>query len=214
MSVTSVGSVYMKVSEVFKTIQGEGPWTGKPCIFVRLAGCNLTCPWCDSKYARHGLEVTVENVVKAIVGLGKNIPYVVITGGEPTIQEEELYELVKLLDDRGYYIALETNGTNNVNTSWFDLVVVSPKSNDVLDKWCAIARDDPSVVVKWVIDPDTAEEQLQYLATNNYHGVWLMPLGTSPMEVVEGIMVLTELVLEMELDAVVCNRLHIMVGCK
>lgn len=204
----------MRVNEMFMSIQGEGPWTGRQCVFVRLAGCNLACDFCDSKYARYGIEVTVEEVVKAIERYKCPSKCVVITGGEPMIQENDVYELAKILTDKDYHIALETNGTRNVNTAWFKLVVVSPKSIDILDEWYSIAEDDPSVIIKWVIDPETIDSQMMYLRDHNYHGVWLMPMGTTPMEIVEGMMMIVEKMDEYGIDEIVCNRLHVMVGCK
>lgn len=204
----------MRVSEMFVSVQGEGPWTGKMCVFVRMAGCNLSCGFCDSKYAGYGMEVTVEEVVKAIERYKCPSQCVVITGGEPTIQMDDLMQLTKVLTDKGYKVALETNGTIMFNTGWFDLVVVSPKSNDVLDRWADLAVDDSGIVVKWVIDPETVDKQLMYLKDKKYHNVWLMPMGTSPMEIVEGMCVIADKVREYGVDAVVCCRMHVLMGVR
>ena len=98
--------------------------------------------------------------------------------------------------------------------AWFELVVVSPKSIDILDEWYSIAEDDLSVIIKWVIDPETIDSQMMYLRDHNYHGVWLMPMGTTSMEIVEGMMMIVEKMDKYEIDEIVCNRLHVMVGCK
>ncbi len=99
----------MKVSEIFYSIQGESTYAGLPFIFVRLAGCNLRCDYCDTPYARdEGREMTVEEVLKGI----EQIPCtrLEITGGEPLLQEE-VYSLIERSLNRGYTILIETNGS-------------------------------------------------------------------------------------------------------
>ena len=83
----------MQITEIFKSIQGEGTRAGLPCIFVRLTGCNLRCVWCDTAYAFHGgTKMTVEEVlakVNELAGAGVNrISLVELTGGEPLLQPE------------------------------------------------------------------------------------------------------------------------------
>ncbi len=99
----------MKVSEIFYSIQGESTYAGLPFIFVRLAGCNLRCNYCDTPYARdEGRDMTVEEVLKEI----ENIPCrrLEITGGEPLLQEE-VYSLIERSLKRDYTILIETNGS-------------------------------------------------------------------------------------------------------
>ena len=204
----------MKVNEVFLSVQGEGPWTGKQCIFVRLAGCNLNCSWCDTKYAQYGLEVSVDSVIDTIELFGLLCRRVVVTGGEPTVQIIEMLELVNRLKEKGYTVAIETNGSCEFDPSVFDLVVVSPKSKEVLDHWYNASLVFTNVIIKWVIHPEVVEEQFEYLQDKQYHGVWLMPLGTSPLEVLEGMTVINEKIVEYGIDATVCNRLHVLLGCR
>ncbi len=99
----------MRVSEIFYSIQGESTRAGLPCIFVRLSGCNLSCSYCDTTYAREeGMEMDMEEVLQRI----RSFPSkrVEITGGEPLLQEETPRLLVRLLDE-GYEVLLETNGS-------------------------------------------------------------------------------------------------------
>lgn len=101
----------MIVYEIFKSIQGESTYAGLPCVFVRLAGCNLSCSWCDTPYARvpdEAVELTVAEVIEKVGGY--NCPIVEITGGEPLLQEEAA-ELAAGLLDRSYRVLLETNGS-------------------------------------------------------------------------------------------------------
>jgi len=100
----------MKIIETFKSLQGEGGFQGEPCFFVRLAGCNLRCAWCDTKYSfDKGTEVSVASIIDDIIHSG--FRYVCITGGEPLIQMEEVLTLAKELNNRGIIVSIETNGT-------------------------------------------------------------------------------------------------------
>lgn len=100
----------MMIAEIFRSIQGEGKNQGYPCTFLRLAGCNLRCTWCDTAYAQGaGTEKHETEIVHEIEGLkGKRI---CITGGEPLLQGEHLLSLVRDLNVLGYDIEIETNGT-------------------------------------------------------------------------------------------------------
>ena len=100
----------MKIIEIFSSISGEGLRQGLPATFVRCAGCNLSCAWCDTPESHgEGEEMKIEEIVSAVsAGMPR---YVIITGGEPLLQEEELIGLLATLRDAGYRIEIETNGT-------------------------------------------------------------------------------------------------------
>ena len=110
----------MVITEIFKSIQGEGTRAGLPCIFVRLTGCNLRCTWCDTAYAFYGgKKMSAEEVLARVdelagrrtVGPGAEaaVPLVELTGGEPLLQEE-IHALVKDLMAAGYTVMIETSG--------------------------------------------------------------------------------------------------------
>jgi 7-carboxy-7-deazaguanine synthase len=100
----------MKVAEIFRSLQGEGKNQGKPCLFIRLAGCNLRCRWCDTLYAQQGgIEMSRDTILEQVWRL--NPAYVCITGGEPLLQADELELLLASLHKRGTMIDIETNGT-------------------------------------------------------------------------------------------------------
>jgi 7-carboxy-7-deazaguanine synthase len=120
----------MFITEIFKSIQGEGTRAGLPCIFVRLTGCNLRCTWCDTAYAFHGgKKMSVEEVVARVDELAgqrlrpaspagpgqaegapyKTVPLVELTGGEPLLQED-VYPLAEKLLTAGYSVMMETSG--------------------------------------------------------------------------------------------------------
>jgi 7-carboxy-7-deazaguanine synthase len=97
------------ICEIYRTIQGESSFAGLPCVIVRLAGCNLSCRYCDTPYARAGgTEMTVEDVLKKVGELGT--AFVGVTGGEPLLQEGTP-ALLKGLLAMGAKVTLETNGT-------------------------------------------------------------------------------------------------------
>ena len=95
--------------EIFYSLQGEGARTGCPTVFLRLAGCNLHCDWCDTRYSwLKGCELNEEDVAARI--LSYNCPALVITGGEPLLQAPAIERLLRLLPP-DFHIEIETNGT-------------------------------------------------------------------------------------------------------
>ena len=98
------------VSEIFFSLNGEGLEIGKPQIFVRLSGCNLSCVWCDTKYSfDNGVKKTISGIMNEIKITSEECKSIVITGGEPLIQD--INEFVDTLIENGYVITIETNGT-------------------------------------------------------------------------------------------------------
>ena len=114
------------VVEIFTSVQGEGTHMGKGADFIRLAGCNLRCAWCDTQHSFDIDQAERLTAAEIILKADFNQPMTIITGGEPTLYD--LGELVAALKARGKYVALETNGTNNVPPEWgIDWITVSPK---------------------------------------------------------------------------------------
>ena len=98
----------LTVNEIFKSIQGESSFTGLPCIFIRLTGCNLRCTWCDTEYAFYeGKPKSVQDIMDAIEPLGVSL--VEITGGEPLLQDE-VYDLMNALLEKNFQVLVETGG--------------------------------------------------------------------------------------------------------
>ena len=103
----------LKVNEIFYSIQGESSFAGYPCIFVRLAGCNLRCAYCDTRYAYdEGTEMDILQIIKQVERYG--CPLVEVTGGEPLIQKETPHLIHSLLE-KGYHVLLETNGSQDIS---------------------------------------------------------------------------------------------------
>ena len=120
--------IKIKVSEIFTSFQGEGPYVGTPATFLRLYGCNLNCEWCDTDISTYEI-MSVDDVAEILMTQMEfnNIKTLIITGGEPTLQMEEIKRLIKELPD-GIKIQMETNG------SIFEYIpeieyVISPKQD-------------------------------------------------------------------------------------
>ena len=110
----------MKISEIFYSISGEGVHAGIPTVFVRLAGCNLDCSYCDTRYARDGEELTPMQIVGRVRSFSSRCGWVMITGGEPLTQD--IFELVRQLKGSRYSIEIETNGSIDPPMDWFKYV--------------------------------------------------------------------------------------------
>lgn len=100
----------MYLIELYKSVQGESSFTGLPCIFVRFAGCNLRCAWCDSEYTFGGGKPFSQDEVIAQIEALAPCKLVEFTGGEPMLQAKELLPLMDVLLERGYRLMMETSG--------------------------------------------------------------------------------------------------------
>jgi 7-carboxy-7-deazaguanine synthase len=125
----------LEVHSIFYTIQGEGPFTGRPAVFIRLAGCNLQCPGCDTEYTSVRRLMSVDSIIRQVMHVSSHAilpPIVVISGGEPFRQN--IAKLVRtLVSDGKYKVQIETNGTLYLeNMPWDSITVVcSPKTGKV-----------------------------------------------------------------------------------
>jgi 7-carboxy-7-deazaguanine synthase len=118
---------FLRVTEVFHSVQGESTWAGLPCTFVRLTGCPLRCVWCDTEYAFHGGERrTLGAIVDEVRSFGT--PLVEVTGGEP-LAHRGAFELVRRLLDEGFTVLVETSGA-------FDVAPLDPRAHKIMDLKC------------------------------------------------------------------------------
>jgi 7-carboxy-7-deazaguanine synthase len=100
----------VQITEIYKSIQGESSYAGLPCVFVRLAACNLRCNWCDSEFTfTGGKKMTAEEIEAEVQRLAPE-GLVEITGGEPMLQDKEVIPFMQRLLDLGYKVLLETSG--------------------------------------------------------------------------------------------------------
>jgi len=117
----------LKINEIYVSIQGESSFSGFPCLFIRLSGCNLNCSYCDTRYARDSyFEKSIEDLISIVSNFGQRI--VEITGGEPLIQEETPL-LVNGLLNNGFIVLVETNGSLDINK-------IDPRAHRIIDIKC------------------------------------------------------------------------------
>lgn len=117
----------LRVTEIFRSIQGESTHAGRPCAFVRLTGCPMRCVWCDSEYTfSGGQHLTIDDVMGQVRAFGCNL--VEVTGGEPLAQLET-FTLIKQLCDQGYEVLVETGG-------YLSTEPVDPRAKIILDVKC------------------------------------------------------------------------------
>jgi 7-carboxy-7-deazaguanine synthase len=208
---TPVGSTIdapapLRVAELFgPTFQGEGPSMGQRAVFVRLSGCNLTCGWCDTPYtwdwtrfdqADQVQVMTLESVLRWV--LDQDSDLVVVTGGEPLIQQHRLLPLTTALTDAGRRVEIETNGTIAPTPALTTLVHqfnVSPKlpGSGVP---VTLALREPALVVlaatgkavfKFVLATPADTSALVALQRRlGLTDVWVMPEGTTEDAVISG----------------------------
>ena len=100
-----------KVNEIFYSLQGEGRWMGRPAVFVRMSGCNLKCPFCDTDFRGYS-EMSADDILSRCLEEGGECRFIVLTGGEPSLQVDE--QLIATLHQAGYYLSMETNGTHAI----------------------------------------------------------------------------------------------------
>jgi organic radical activating enzyme len=115
----------LQLAEIFYSVQGEGTWTGTPAVFVRLAGCNLSCAFCDTDYALK-FFASVPQVVERVRDEGGSCPMVILTGGEPLAQRESA-ALIEALRADGRRVHIESNGTIPTALAEDVWLTVSPK---------------------------------------------------------------------------------------
>jgi 7-carboxy-7-deazaguanine synthase len=115
----------LQLAEIFYSVQGEGTWTGTPAVFVRLAGCNLSCSFCDTDYSLKFLA-SVEEIVARVRAEGGDCPMVILTGGEPLAQRES-GALIEALRADGRRVHIESNGTMPTALPDDVWLTVSPK---------------------------------------------------------------------------------------
>lgn len=212
-----------KVDEIFRSISGETSTAGTPSVFVRLYGCNLKCPYCDTPQEKWSTVMHDYEILARVIEESKGvIKHVILTGGEPLCQD--IVPLVKLLIQHGFHIQVETNGTiplPDFMHSWLSYAMdVKLPSSDVADKYKEVTRDNlhrllPTDEVKFVI----ANHQDFRVALNvlqKYHTQ--AKILFSPMFDEEGKMLYTDFIEDL-LDSELKNwriqvQLHKIVGVK
>jgi 7-carboxy-7-deazaguanine synthase len=163
----------LQLAEIFYSIQGEGTWSGTPAVFVRLAGCNLACDFCDTDYSLKFLA-DIDDVVRTVRAEGGDCPMVILTGGEPLAQAETP-ALIEALRRDGRRVHIESNGTIYTELPDDVWLCVSPKE-----------RVDPRMAeraneAKLIVDERVPEEHLQLFTDKRV--ILLQPEGNKQKNV-------------------------------
>ena len=200
----------LKITEIYRSIQGESTWSGLPCTFVRLTGCNLRCSWCDTEYGFFGgKKMSIDDVFQEIEKL--NCPLVELTGGEPLLQPKVALLADRLLD-AGYQVLVETGGH-------MDIDIVSSRAVRIVDMKCpAIEMTDKNEYKN--LERVTNQDEIKFVIQNKEDFIWAEALikqykleskCTVILSPVFGVMApleLTDLLLESGLNVRMQMQLH------
>lgn len=197
----------LKVNEVFgPTIQGEGKSAGKRVVFLRLALCNLSCIWCDTPYTWNFVGsnfahpekfqvrkevhlLPLNEIIVLLESISDGVKSLVISGGEPLIQQRDLIPLLQVLKNKGWWIEIETNGTIIPEVEFEKLVdqfncspklsnSLVPKAQRIRVEALRVLASNPKSTFKFVIGNDSdATEVMDLVRTYGMNQVYLMPLG-------------------------------------
>ena len=163
----------IQLGEIFYSIQGEGLWTGTPAVFVRLAGCNLACDFCDTDYSTKSFA-SAEEIVAMVRAAGDDCPMVVLTGGEPLAQAAAP-ALIEALQRDGRRVHVESNGTIFTDLPDDVWLCVSPKER--VDPRMALRANE----AKLIVDQRVPEEHVALFAEKPT--ILLQPEGNKPANV-------------------------------
>lgn len=173
MAVAKTG--HLPLVEVFYSLQGEGLRTGQATVFVRLAGCNLACDFCDTDFRVQETH-TEDSLLDEIATLGGDCRWICFTGGEPTLHD--LQTLCERLHARGYQLQMETNGTRPRPEWKLDHITVSPKQpqGGRLHPW----YEEHATEFKYVVDGDEDLERALDGARTHRRLTWVQPNALNP----------------------------------
>ena len=173
---TATETITYPIVETFHSLQGEGYWAGVNAFFIRLGGCDVHCPWCDTKHSWNPQRHPQQSVVKlATAAKAVNPAIVVITGGEPLMHD--LLPLTTALKDTGLQVHLETSGAHPL-TGNFDWITFSPKQFKAPHQSIYDRANELKVVVTNKYDLKWAEQQAALISESALQ--YLQPEWNSP----------------------------------
>jgi 7-carboxy-7-deazaguanine synthase len=157
-----MASERIRVNEIFYSIQGESTYVGRPCVFVRLTGCNLRCNYCDTEYAFYeGRQMAVDEVAADVHGYGCDL--VEITGGEPLLQPG-VYPLIERMLAMGHTVLVETSGASDVSR-------LDPRVVKVMDIKCPASGEADRTM--WTnLDHLTARDEVKFVISDRRDYEW------------------------------------------
>lgn len=209
---------YINVNEIFgPTIQGEGPHTGQRCGFLRLAGCNLSCSWCDTPYSwdwerfdrnKEVHKMTAQQIADQINAM--NVSVLIITGGEPMLQQWAIPEIKALTN---CHIDIESNGTRMPTADTIEAVelfCISPKLSHASDPenlrivkpalaaYAELSKQGKAIFkfVAQTVDDFTEIDQLQQGADIPDEAIWIMPEGANAKDMMTSAYALADAVID------------------
>lgn len=174
----------LDICEIYYSLQGESTFTGLPCIFIRLSGCNLNCSWCDSRFAEEDTHVmSIDQILKKIEAYNCNL--VEITGGEPLLQKDTP-TLISVLLEKKYQVLLETNGSQSIENVDPDCIKIMdikcPSSNEsdsfLLENILFLTQQDE---IKFVIGSIEDYEYAKSIIENQLTGISQKKIHLSPV---------------------------------
>ncbi len=154
---------FLRITEVFHSIQGESTWSGMPCTFIRITGCPLRCTWCDTTYSFHGGERrTLDSLVEEAEAIGTRL--VEVTGGEP-LAHPNAFVLVERLLDRGFTVLIETSGAVDVSPR-------DPRCHLIMDLKCPGSGEVEKNL--WSnLDHLTAHDEVKFVVADRTDYEWM-----------------------------------------
>ena len=170
----------IRITEIFFSIQGESSHAGRPCVFVRLTGCNLRCTWCDSVYTFTGGErMSIDEILERVRSYGCKL--VEVTGGEPLAQAEA-FTLITRLCDEGFEVLIETSGSIDIEPTdpraKLILDIKCPGSGEVeKNRWSNLDKLRPHDELKFVIADRTDYEWARQLIEEKRLDRWTVLLS-------------------------------------
>jgi len=154
----------LKISEIFCSIQGESTYSGLPCIFIRLAGCNLRCDYCDTTYSYESdIEFSVADIISKVKDYDP-VKLVEITGGEPLLQSE-VYQLFELLHQDGFTILIESNGSISLRD-------VPEHIIKIVDVKCPGSGEDDSFLLENLEFIHKEKDEIKFVLSDNFDYNW------------------------------------------
>lgn len=169
----------LEISEIFHSLQGEGPFMGRPATFIRLSGClPPLCPWCDTMHAQYaGSKRTIQHILNTCVAFNRNM--IVITGGEPFLQwKTGLKFLEKSLLEKGFTIQYETSGKVEISGTTRGFIVCSPKFLD--GKWHFLPENHRHVQAYKFVVEESYDPIESFIKTYKIPAekIWIMAEGS------------------------------------
>ena len=174
----------LDICEIFYSLQGESTFTGLPCVFIRLSGCNLSCSWCDTRYAdRESCTMTFDRILEKTASCHCNL--VEITGGEPMLQQATP-ALISMLLEKNYQVLLETNGSKSIKS-------IHPGCIKIIDIKCPSSNEPDSFLfeninfltdrdeIKFVVGSQEDYEFAKSIINNKLTGISKNRIHLSPV---------------------------------